>query len=133
MRDLAAQGLARLLRLGLPRPRIEETAIEPLGPRARAVSVLTLDAGGRIYLASTLDPGEHGPFRSVVWRIGVLTAGTDGRPQERLGAAERIATLDGCKVESLAVRPTPEGNEQLFVGTDDERYGGILRPLPAAD
>ena len=40
-----------------------------------------------------------------------------------------------CGIESIeeAVRPTPEGNEQLFVGTDDERYGGILRPLPAAD
>ena len=111
---------------------IDWPAIDPLGPRARAVSALTLDAGGRIYLASTLDPGEHGPFRSVVWRIGVLTADTDGRPQVRLGAAERIATLDGCKVESLAVRLLPDGGAQLFAGTDDEHYGGILRPLPAA-
>ena len=111
---------------------IDWPAIEPLGPRARAVSALTLGAVGRIYVASTLDPGEHGPFRSVVWRIGVLTAGPDGRPQVRLGAAERIATLDGCKVESLAVRLLPDGGAQLFAGTDDEHYGGILRPLPAA-
>ena len=111
--------------------QIDWPAIDPLGPRARAVSALTLDAAGRIYLASTLDPGEHGPFRSVVWRIGVLTAGTDGRPQVRLGPAERIATLDGCKVESLALRLLPDGGAQLFAGTDDEHYGGILRPLPA--
>lgn len=84
-------------------------------------------------MASSHDPDESGPFRSVVWRIGVLAADRDGAPQVRLVEPVRIATLDGCKVESLAVRPTPEGNEQLFVGTDDERYGGILRPLPAAD
>lgn len=124
------------LRLDPPRfgtvQTIDWPAIDPLGPRARAVSALTLDAAGRIYLASTLDPGEHGPFRSVVWRIGALTAGADGRPQVRLGAAERIATLDGGKVESLAVRLLPDGGVQLFAGTDDEHYGGILRPLPVA-
>lgn len=112
---------------------VDWPAVDPVGPRARPVSALTLDRAGRIYVASSHDPDESGPFRSVVWRIGVLAADRDGAPQVRLVEPVRIATLDGCKVESLAMRPTPEGNEQLFVGTDDERYGGILRPLPAAD
>lgn len=32
----------------------------------------------------------------------------------------------------VAVRSTADGGAQLFAGTDDEHYGGILRPLPAA-
>jgi len=116
-----------------PAAGIDWPALDPLGPRARAVFALTLDPAGRILVASTLDPGEHGPFRSVVWRIGVLCADADGRPQVRLEEPVRIATLDGGKIESLAVRTTAAGGTQLFAGTDDEHYGGLFRPLPAAD
>ncbi len=38
------------------------------------------------------------------------------------------AIVDGFKVESVAVRENGNGVE-LFVGTDDEDYGGTLRPL----
>jgi hypothetical protein len=65
-----------------------------------------------------------------VWRVGRLA-------QEELGAAvrlyeppERVATLDGLKVEAVAVRPEGSGGVALFVGTDDEGYGGVLRRLP---
>jgi hypothetical protein len=39
-----------------------------------------------------------------------------------------VAELDGVKVESLVVVPTADGTT-ILVGTDDENYGGILRPL----
>jgi hypothetical protein len=42
----------------------------------------------------------------------------------------RLATLDGLKVESIAVRESSEDGRQLYIGTDDEHYGGILRQLP---
>lgn len=42
---------------------------------------------------------------------------------------QRIATLDGFKVESLALRPHGDG-EQLFAGTDDENHGGTIRQIP---
>ncbi len=74
---------------------------------------------------------HHPPIRSVVWRIGRLVPDAEGdsvlRPYEH---PQRLATLDGLKVESLAVRRDPSGAQQLFVGTDDENYGGALRLLP---
>ena len=47
-----------------------------------------------------------------------------------LRSARRLATIDGLKVESVTVRRTDDGKRQVFVGTDDEHYGGILRLLP---
>jgi hypothetical protein len=33
-------------------------------------------------------------------------------------------------VEAIAVRQAAGGNPEIFVGTDDENYGGIIRRLP---
>ena len=99
----------------------------------RAIVALDVDGEGNIYAASTLDPEgladdpDNGPFRSVVHRIGRVGGGRpvlDAKP-------EVLAVLDGVKVESLAVRER-DGRRELFIGTDDENYGGILRPLPAS-
>jgi hypothetical protein len=66
---------------------------------------------------------------SVVWRIGKVTTDAKNKPTIVLGDAKRLATMDGLKVESVTVREIG-GAKQVFVGTDDEHYGGILRPLP---
>jgi hypothetical protein len=42
----------------------------------------------------------------------------------------RLAVLDGFKVESLATVRGDDGRRLILVGTDDEDYGGVLRPLP---
>lgn len=50
-----------------------------------------------------------------------------------LGEPVRLATLDGLKVESLAIRQSDEQDRQLFIGTDDENHGGVIRllaPMP---
>ena len=97
----------------------------------RAIVALDTDGDGRIYAASTLDPEgvaadpDNGPFRSIVYRIGRLGGGRvvlDATP-------EVLAVLDGLKVESVTVRER-DGRPEVFIGTDDENYGGILRPLP---
>ncbi|MDZ3836682.1 MAG: hypothetical protein U0S49_04830 [Rhodospirillales bacterium] len=98
----------------------------------RAIVALDVDRDGGIYAASTLDPEgtsadpDNGPFRSIVYRIGRIGGGGP----ELQAKPEVLAVLDGLKVESLAVREEG-GQRQLFVGTDDENHGGILRPLPA--
>lgn len=97
----------------------------------RAIVALDVDSEGWIYAASTLDPEgtsadpDNGPFRSIVYRIGRIAG---GKPQLQ-AQPEVLAVLDGLKVESLAVREEG-GQRQIFVGTDDENHGGILRPLP---
>ena len=100
----------------------------------RAIVALDVDAHGGIYAASTLDPEgfspdpDHGPFRSIVYRIGRVM-------DERVvldRAPTTLAVLDGLKVESLAVREQ-DGRRDIFIGTDDENYGGVLRLLPSPD
>lgn len=105
--------------------------LDPVGDGARPIVALAAAADGTLYGASSFDPGnDGGPFRSVVWQIGRITADADGQPRLELSPARRLATLDGLKVESLAVRESTQDGTQLFIGTDDENYGGILRPLP---
>jgi hypothetical protein len=106
--------------------------VDPVGKGARPIVALAVDTDGFIYSVSAYDPGnDDGPFRSVVWRIGKMIADENGNPQVELGEGKRLATLDGLKVESIAVRESGEGGKQVYVGTDDEHYGGVIRLLPS--
>lgn len=110
---------------------VPHKAIDPVGKNTRAIVALAADQDGVLYTASSYDPGvDGGPFRSVVWRIGKVTTDGGGQPLVVLSEPTRLGTLDGLKVESLAVRETPKEGKQLYIGTDDENYGGILRLLP---
>ena len=96
----------------------------------RPVSAIDIDAEGVVYAASAVDPGNSGPFRSIVWRIGRLRADGHGQPLLALEARpRRLAVVDGLKVEGLAVRRIA-GKTEIVIGTDDESYGGVIRPLP---
>lgn len=105
---------------------------DPEGPGARPVSALEVDSRGRLYVASALDlDRDDGPFRSVVWEAGRVVADEAGTPRiVLLPTPRRLATLDGLKVESIAVREHPSGDVEVFAGTDDENNGGVIRPLP---
>jgi len=106
-------------------------AVDPVGKGARPVVALEIDTDSFIYIASTCDSGSNdGPYRSVVWRIGQMSVDAEGKPQVRLGDDTRVATLDGLKVESIAIRESSESGKQVYIGTDAEHYGGIIRLLP---
>jgi hypothetical protein len=87
---------------------------------------LEIDSQQNLYISSTLDPGDRGGFRSAIYQVGQVTADDniilDPNPR-------KLGEIDGLKVEGLAIRKLPEG-QQIFFGTDDENYGGVLRPLP---
>jgi hypothetical protein len=108
------------------------TSPDPTGPHARPVSAIEIDEAGRIYIASAVDPGnDNGPFRSVIWRIGRVEADGSGKPRVILDERpQQLASLDGLKVEGLALRKNVGGDLDIVFGTDDENYGGILRLLP---
>ncbi|MFO1113739.1 MAG: hypothetical protein U1E38_00730 [Rhodospirillales bacterium] len=105
---------------------------DPAGPYARPVSAIEVDDAGRIIVASAIDTGnDSGPFRSVIWRIGRIEDDGGSGPRVVFDAQPtRLATLDGIKVEALALRPQPGGAAELFFGTDDEHHGGIIRHIP---
>jgi len=92
---------------------------------------MDVDSAGRLYIAAAYDPKgtvsdpDNGPFRSAVYAIGRIVDDAvvlDAEPKI-------LGLLDGLKVESVTVREL-DGEKQIFVGTDDENYGGILRLLP---
>jgi hypothetical protein len=109
------------------------TSPDPTGPYARPVTAIEIDESGRIYVASGVDPGnDNGPFRSVIWRIGRIEADGSGKPGVILDERpQRLATLDSLKVEGLVLRQEADGDPDIFIGTDDENYGGILRLVPS--
>jgi len=116
-----------------PFTEVTYEGVDPVGKGARPIVALAVDSDGFIYSASAYDPGnDDGPFRSVAWRIGKMIADKNGNPLVQLGESKRLATLDGLKVESITVRESEKSGKQVFVGTDDEHYGGIIRLLPSA-
>jgi len=107
------------------------TSPDPTGENARPVSAMDVDSTGVVYVASAEDPGDdNGPFRSAVYTIGVVTL-KNGEPKVVLDhEPTQLAVLDGLKVESIAVREQPGKGLEIFVGLDDENYGGTMRPIP---
>ena len=104
-------------------------------PHIRQISDLAIAASGNIYIASAFDPNQdNGPFKSSVWKIGKVELDQTNLPQINLVPKNHaIAEIDGFKVESLALRPSVNKEPEIFIGTDDENYGGTIRLLPPVD
>lgn len=111
--------------------RARFTPVGFTGKNWRPVSAIESDARGHLFVATAFDTDDdNGPFRSVIWRIGQVKLDIDKRVKVVLKATpERLAILDGLKVEGLAIRETV-GKLELFAGTDDENYGATIRLIP---
>jgi hypothetical protein len=106
---------------------------DPQGPNHREIAALEIDEEGRLFAVSTIDPGDRGPFQSVIWEMGKVE-GRDGTVAVTLlPAPRRIADVPDSKVEALVFCQGADGNRRLFLGTDDEEFGGSIRPLPDVD
>lgn len=118
------------LRLGSLQ-RVRFTPVGFSGKNWRPVSAIEADRQGHLFVASAFDTDDdNGPFRSIIWRIGQIRLDKDRRGKVVLQTApEKLAVLDGLKVESLAIREA-HGRLELFAGTDDENYGATIRPIP---
>ena len=109
---------------------------DPAGTN-RPVVGLDVDASGRILTVSSFDPEaaglpgdpDLGPFRSSVWDVGRLVRTASGAEIVLDAEPVRVAKIDGFKTESV-VAVEDESGETVFVGFDDEDYGGTLRPMP---
>ena len=100
------------------------------GPNDRPVTAMEVAPDGRVFVASAFDPDvDDGPFSSSVWLAARLRRGDESATVRVRQRPRRLATLDGLKVESLAL-VQGEASSELYVGTDDENYGGVLRPVP---
>ena len=91
----------------------------------RSITGLHLAPDGSLWAAASRDPGDLGPFDSVVWRVGRVEAGAAVPVVvEGDGPACRVA---GFKVEAVSAPALGLGT--LSLGTEDEALGGAWRPL----
>lgn len=94
----------------------------------RDIGDLHLDGDGTIWASATQDPGDYGPFRSVVYKLAAITGDVDD-PIGLLKDTKASWVLDGFKVEGLSGAPAGDSGSPLSIATDDEELGGIWRPL----
>lgn len=101
------------------------------GKNIRPISDMAVDSRNNLYIATAYDPDRNdGPFYSAVYRIGAIEL--DGKDNPRVNLYPKpteIGRLDGFKVEGIAIEEKPNAEIKIFIGTDDENYGGVLRQL----
>jgi hypothetical protein len=101
----------------------------PENVKNRDISDIYIDSENTLWISSTEDPGDAGPFKSIIYIVGKIDTNSNMplRVHNRNITVEKVWELDGIKVEALGAPPL-WGNG-LSIGTDDENYGGIWRPL----
>ncbi|HET6407326.1 MAG TPA: hypothetical protein VFG14_05550 [Chthoniobacteraceae bacterium] len=104
--------------------RVEFRAPWPAEPTVRHISDLRVDPLGVIYVTSSMDPGNDGPFNSALYIAGTVTFSND-TPHLRVNESPiRLRTDPGRKVEALEFVPGKISG--LVLGCDDENFGGAI-------
>jgi hypothetical protein len=103
---------------------IEVPSPPPTDANTRHIAELKLDANGVVWAAAASDPGDDGPYTSVVYTLGVLH--TDER-EVRFDANRDLTCLWTFerKIEALELIGGARGG--ILFGTDDENAGGWIR------
>ncbi len=96
--------------------------------RNRDISALYLDDDGTLWAAATEDPGDVGPFYSVIYQVGSVDPDLD-YPIQAGGTISAWKVVPGFKVEALAAPVAAVAGSTLSFGTEDEVYGGVWRVL----
>lgn len=100
------------------------------GSNRRDIADLYLE-GQQLWAVAVHDQGDQGPFQSVVYPVARFDA-NNPQPIMINTKPEAIAHIDGFKVEALAAPSPLTPNSRFMLGTDDENFGGALRPLEGA-
>jgi hypothetical protein len=96
----------------------------PSDSNTRHIADLKIDSNGAVWISSTNDPGDDGPFVSAIYTIGALhVSKSEGTTFESNIALTRL-WIFLKKVEAIEFVPGPQG--AVAFGTDDENDGGWL-------
>jgi len=103
--------------------RVEFRAPWPDQPTVRHISDLRVDALGIIYVTSSMDPGNDGPYDSALYIAGRVSM-SSGSPKIQLNPTPiRLRTDREHKVEALEFVP---GTTGLILAADNENAGGAV-------
>ncbi|ASQ91091.1 hypothetical protein CHL67_09335 [Prosthecochloris sp. GSB1] len=94
----------------------------------RDISDLYIDPLGNLWISACEDPGDSGPFYSVVFRAGSIVTGGPA-PVVLESEPVAVAKVEGLKVEGLAEPSEEVAAGGMCIGSDDEVYGGVSRFL----
>ena len=121
------------------RGKVQSVTYEQPNPERynRVIVGLDIDNEGILYAVSAFDAEaaglpnpDNGPYAGGIYSIGSIKR-KKGKPVvELFGKPNCLGTVDGFKIESVAIREVGDQKE-IFFGTDDENYGGVIRQLPA--
>ena len=84
----------------------------------------------RVWTVATVDEGNQGPFRSMIYSPGRLSVDQSEGTLFSLDRHSDSWMVEGLKVEGLAAPPDLLPSSVMAIGTDDEDYKGVWRPLP---
>ncbi len=98
------------------------------GSTNRDISALYLDPEGTLWAAAAEDPGDLGPFYSVIYQVGVFRADPEN-PIQINQTIDVWKEVPGFKIEALSGPIAAVEGSTLSFGTEDELYGGVLRFL----
>lgn len=83
-----------------------------------------------VWSVATEDGSDVGPFRSLIYYAGDFVVNTPGNYQFTLTHPyTNLWKVDGMKVEALAEPAEVISSSVLSIGTDEDVYGGVWRPL----
>ncbi|MYA09404.1 MAG: hypothetical protein F4060_05315 [Holophagales bacterium] len=94
----------------------------------RDISALYVDPEGTLWAAAAEDPGDLGPFHSVIYKVGVFRADPEN-PIQINQTIDVWKEVPGFKIEALSGPLAAVAGSTLSFGTEDELYGGVLRFL----
>lgn len=90
----------------------------------RHISDLKVSNAGILYISSTRDPGDDGPFDSAVYAAGLFSMNGDRLEFRSTSSLAPLYRVNGHKIEALEFLPGLTGGKIL--GTDDENQGSSI-------
>lgn len=94
----------------------------------RDISDLYLDKNGGLWAAATDDGGDEGPFRSIIYKVGIVQHESK-QPVKLIKPFRASWIIDGFKVEALSGPSNKVHGSFMSFGTEDENFTGNWRPL----
>lgn len=87
-----------------------------------------IDHNGIIWASASGDQGDAGPFYSVIYKLGKINQMNPQKPISIFDTLTIGREIYGFKIEALS-GPQKDINCTHTFGTEDEIYGGVLRPI----
>lgn len=98
------------------------------GQSKRDIGDFHIDSDGGIWAVATEDPGDLGPFHSVIYKLGETNHKNIEKPFIIFDSINITKEVNGLKIEGLSGPCNGINSSHSFV-SEDEIYGGVWRPI----